>query len=158
VHCILHGSFYGLLVTFRSLCLRGLNVSLGLWNRLGLESVSDMANQTSVGNLRKSVCLCIEQFVCFFHGADVSSILVELLASLAPRRLEPSGISPLDNAGIARRRVLFAAGAASFPSLCLPLLAKATLFLDRKCSRAGVVELAHEWIARRMRSATHLLS
>jgi hypothetical protein len=52
-----------------------------------------------------------------------------------------------------------AACAASFPTLCLPLLAETTLFLDRKRPRTGSAKRAYlEWIARRMRLVIHLLS
>ena len=52
----------------------------------------------------------------------------------------------------------YAAGAAIFSALRLPLLTEATLFLDGNCVRARGVERVHEWTVRRMRLATHLLS
>lgn len=83
------------------------------------------------------------------------SVLVELLASPTAGRLDLTNLLLLDNAGITRWRVLYATGSASSPTLCFPLPAEVTLFLDRKRLRAGGV---HKWTARRMRLVVHLLS
>ena len=73
------------------------------------------------------------------------------LAASTPGRLDFANLLLFHNAGITGRRVLRAARAAGFPTLCLPLLDEATLSLGRKFPRAGSVECVHERIARRMR-------
>jgi hypothetical protein len=63
-------------------------------------------------------------------GAGVIAEQMVLLAVPTPERLDLAGLPLVENTGIARRRVLRAAGATSLPHLHLPLLAEATLFLD----------------------------
>jgi len=111
------------------------------------------------GYRRHTIRLLRQERCRFLLGTGVFTKQMVLLAASAPGRPDLADVLLLlDNAGIARRWVFYAAGTASFPTLCLPLLAEVTLFIDRERPLAEGVKLFYKGIARRMRLVSHLLS